>query len=267
MQPLKVEIGNTPILIELDNPHPFGEIKALYAPFITAEKCRYRIKATARLKAGHSPESEKVSFSFVNGVYKIKFAEFKAVLDLNSRLGSVEVSSPWPQQALVSALTNLYVFLKLNRGGIVFHASAVVRKNLAYVFFGPSGAGKSTVVEVSREHTVLSEELIGLDFLNRSYYAFAFPYYGDLRFSLRTNACFKVAGLFKLVKDRRNYLKAIPKPRALVDFFTFPYDLRILRSFPGYFNQHHRLIESVACNELHFVPDSSFWRCIDESLN
>ena len=267
LKPLRVEIGNIPILIELDGPCVFEENTALYEPFITSKKCLYRIKVSSSLRRGELSAPEGVSLVFKNSIYKIECAEFKGILDLDGRRGSICLSAPCSSQALVSALTNFSIFLKLNKGGIVFHASAIVRENRAYVFFGPSGAGKSTVAELSQKYTVLSQELVGFDFLNRSCRAFAFPYYEDLRFSSRSNGCFKVAGLFKLVKDKRNYLKAIPKALALADFFTFPYDLGILKSFSGYFNQHSKLIESVSCYELHFLPDGSFWKCIDGRFN
>lgn len=267
MNCFKVEIGSIPILIELDGLYPSREFAALYSPFITGRDYLYRIKVACGNRRGRPAKAKGVVLCLVNGVYKIGCGEFRAVLDLNNSRGSICLSNSWSEQTLVSALTNLSIFLQLNRGGIVFHASAIARGNRAYVFSGPSGAGKTTVAELSRECTVLSQELIGFDFLNRGLRAFAFPYYADSGFPSRAGGCFKVAGLFKLVKDRRNYLKPISKPRALAEFFTFPYDLRVLPSFPDYLERHYRLIESVACYELHFLPDGSFWRCIDGCLN
>ena len=162
-------------------------------------------------------------------------------------------------------MENISIFAIIKEGGIVFHASGIVRNEKAYIFFGPSGSGKSTVAQASSKYGVLSEELIGIQPEDRGFKAFAIPYKTDTRFSKRLNSYFKIAGIFKLVRDRCNYLKPIPKPQALADFFILPLGLKHLISYNELLNRYCRLIKEVPCFELHFLPDSSFWKCIEDN--
>lgn len=264
---LKLEVGKLPISVELEDKNIRDEFLSIYAPFITRRKSVYRIAVNMRKKSRESSTGDGISFSFARGIYQVKSTEFSFRFDVRKRQGRVDMHTLWPREILNSAFANISKFLILRRGGMVFHGCGVVRNNQAYIFTGPAEAGKSTVARTSRKSTILSQELIGVDFLGRDIKAFALPNLDDKEFPFRTNASFKIAGLFKLVKDRRNYLKAIPKSQALADFLVLPYGFRNLISFSAYFNGYSRLIESVPCYELHFLPDGSFWRCIDGLVN
>jgi|GEM_PF-5235722 len=263
---LKVKIGNITILIESGDNRIIKAVTDVYIPFESRQRHVYRVRLTRckiRLNEGMPKD---MFFSFAKGFYKIDSSEFQAVFDLFRKEGSINIFIEKYKEVVVSALGSLCMLLTLRSGGAVFHASGIVKSGRAFVFLGPSGAGKSTVAEASKGLTVLSEELIGLH-LGNVPKAFAIPYYTDSRFPLRSKGMFEVAGLFKLVKDRRNYLKSIPMPYAVADFFTFVSSFKGLIPLSRYFNACSKLIESSPCYELHFLPDNSFWRCIDESLN
>lgn len=264
---LKIEVGKTPILIELNDLGVFNSIRDFYRPFETKKGPLYRIKVDIKNGLTRSLNLRDISLSYSDNIYKIESQEFKGFLDFKKNSGRITVHSLWPKETLINALKNICIFSIINRGGIVLHASGVVKKNKAYIFSGPSGSGKSTIARLSTTCSLLSEESIGIKPINRTFRAFAVPYKGDGEFPRRLNHYFEIAGLFRLVKDESNYVKVIPKPQALADFFILPYGFKNLITFSDYLNRYYRLIEKVSCFELHFLPHSSFWRSIDEHIN
>lgn len=262
---MRIEVGKISFLIEFDTPRMAGELSGLYKPFSTRKKPVFGIRV--KNHAYRHMDKPDLTVRFKAGVYKLASEEFNISLNLQKRSAIIEIFSRWQAEACAHALNNIYQFLSLNKGNLVMHASAVAKNDRAYVFLGPSGSGKSTVAEASASHAVLSEELIGVLTQKRQMRAFSIPYQSDVRFTHRINKYFKIAGLFKLVKDGKNYLKPIPKPQALADFLILPYNFRKLISFGDYFDRYRKLIETVPCFELHFLPDKSFWRCIDGYFN
>jgi len=265
---LTIEVGSEVISVVFQDEKFLEAVRQIYLPFMSNKKPQYLIKVEiSRRCDAHAGSDTVISSLDAAGIYTIESGEFKGILDLKKKSGTLYLSAGWSQEILVSALTNLCMATLFKKGAMVFHASAVVKNNKAYIFSGPSGAGKSTVARVSRNYRILSEELIGFFRRNNTFRAFALPYIEDTRFTWRTNGSFRVAALFKLAKDRRNYLKAIPKPQALADFFILPYGFQHVCSLEDYFSVCHKLISSVPCYELHFTPDRSLWRCIDECVN
>ena len=65
-------------------------------------------------------------------------------------------------------------------GGVLVHASSVVRGGRAFMFVGASGAGKTTVARLSAPSRVLSDEVSASCLLGRTYACHATPFWGDL---------------------------------------------------------------------------------------
>ena len=58
-----------------------------------------------------------------------------------------------------SILRILYFFGFLEERGLLLHASGLVHRGLAYIFPGVSGAGKTTIVRLSPQLPLLSDEI------------------------------------------------------------------------------------------------------------
>jgi hypothetical protein len=264
---LNIEVGKTPFTITFENKSAFEKVQKVYLPFSSNKACRYKITVKNSRAVQENSACGGVACFLKNGIYKIECAEFKGFLDLKRRAGCLYISAAHPEEVFISALTNIFTSVLLKQGALVFHASGVVKDNRAYIFLGPSGAGKSTVARASADFLVLSEELVGVHWSGGRFKAFALPYSGDTAFRRRAGGDFCVGGLFKLIKDRENRLKAIPKAQALADFFILPFGFEKFISFKDYFNRYNRLIATTSCYGLHFLPDNSFWSCIDGSVN
>jgi len=265
---LKIEVGAIPSVLELKNHDYLQDITAFLGPFTTTKEPVYRIKVDMGNGRGVSGEPQGVNVSYSNDIYKVEAGEFQGLLNCKDSCAQIKISSSWPSEALVCALVNMYCFIiVVQEGGVVLHASGVVKANKAYIFAGSSGSGKSTVAGASSGCKVLSEELIGIIPEADTPKAFPVPYTSDIKFSDRISRNYDIAGLFKLVKDNNNYIREISRSRALVDFFTLPSGLRRFVALPDYLSRFNRLTEQIPCYELHFLPENSFWRCIDEQVS
>ena len=159
-------------------------------------------------------------------------------------------------RAKANILKSLYSILVVNHGGLVLHASAVLRNGKAYIFFGPSGSGKTTVAKLSQEFPVLDDESIFIERRNSSYQAF-----GE-----RLRMSFPIQGIYKLTQDKKVYLNRLPISQALAELFTIPGLLRKgLAGHKKLLLNLSKLVTEIPCFDLHFRQDNSFWRCIDES--
>lgn len=199
--------------------------------------------------------------------YVLRVEEFSCLLDTRSKTASIDFNSTPSSEIFAAALAHLCMVVCLLEGAVLFHASAVVKDGSAYIFAGPSGAGKSTIARVSAPLAVLSQELIGVRLDGAAAFAFALPYAGDAEFNCRASGRIAVAGMFKLVKDRMNTVRSMSRPRALAEFFTLPEAVKTIVPQAEYFRRYSETIAAIACYELHFKPDGSFWRILDGQAN
>jgi hypothetical protein len=259
-----IKVGAEVLFIEFGDAKLFESVFCVFAPFTVKKKARYLIKVKA---SGFSPvptDPGHLSFSVnKDSVYTVVASEFNASFDFKKKMGAVILSASWNMEIVVSALTNIFLFILLKNNSLVFHAAAVLKEGKAYIFAGPSGAGKSTAAQASKGKAILSEEIIGIYKEGKKYKAFALPYSGDARFPIRETRLCPIGGLLKLIKDKKSFIRKIPKPQALVDFLIFPPGIGKLVDFQEYFKTYNDFIEAMLCAELHFLPDGSFWRCID----
>ena len=70
-----------------------------------------------------------------------------------------------------------------------------------------------------------------------------------------------------MVKDNEVFLKRFPESRAAAEILTVPQCYHDLESVTRLLNSCSDLAGVVPCYELHFLPDSSFWRCIDGHIS
>ncbi|MCX5707989.1 MAG: hypothetical protein NTY14_03290 [Candidatus Omnitrophica bacterium] len=265
---LQIKVGDVPILVEFEEKALFDRTEKVYLRFKSKIKPLYRIdiRSTGYFRKSKKLRNKVIS-SFRKDVYKINCSEFRAQLDLKNKTGWIRLDPVSSSEVITSALANLCMFILLKQGAMLFHACGVIKDKRAFIFSGPSGAGKSTVAKLSSNLAILSEELLGISYSGKHFKVFPLPYAGDAVFSRQSARPFPLAAVFRLVKDRSNFLEAVSKARSSVDLLILPAQLDKFISFDGYFRTFHRLIRVTPCYNLHFRPDPSFWRCIDDEFN
>ena len=147
-------------------------------------------------------------------------------------------------------LKSIYAAPIVKNGGVILHASGILRRGEAHIFFGPSGSGKTTLASLSEEFTVLDDETIFIERKNARFQASG----------VRLQGSFPVKGLYKLTQDKRVYLKRVKPTQALSEIFTVPQMLKALSWHQRLLVNFSRLLAEVPCYELHFRRDGTFWK-------
>jgi hypothetical protein len=250
-----ISVGGTGFSVTCFDQSLHGHLDRICTEFFSAELPEYELFIASRRVPQRAVD------------YVLRVEEFSCLLDTKSKTAAIDFNGAPSSEITAAALAHLCMVVSLLKGAVLFHASAVVKNGSAYIFAGPSGAGKSTIARVSAPMAVLSQELIGITKDAETVLAFALPYAGDAELNFRANGRVAVAGMFKLVKDRMNTVRLMSRPQALAEFFTIPEAAKPIISQEEYFRRYCEVIASVACYELHFKPDDSFWRILDGHHN
>lgn len=162
-----------------------------------------------------------------------------------------------------NSLRVIFAWLCLLQGGILVHSCGVVKEGRGYLFFGPSGAGKSTVASLSTDYTVLSDDLVMVRRVNGGYHAQGVPFRGEASNSPLTNAHAPLAGVFRLIKDARNYLEPVPGATMVASLVAaVPFVQEDSATSQRAADICAAVLSAVNHGRLHFQRDSTFWEVI-----
>jgi len=248
----------------------FGKEKAweenrFYNFLSKEENSPFRLSLRADRLPGksHPPQpllNNKVEVYSKNGKVFIERWDFKGFLDLRNREVEVELS----KSSFESFLRVIYSLVLPQEDGIAIHASSLMKWGKAYLFPGRSGTGKTTLVRLSPEATLLTDEISIVRGIGVNPVAFGTPFHGDLEIP-GENISAPIRGIYFPVKDKRNYLERLSPKRALEKLLPnivfFGQDQELLRKV---FHLSCELVISLPCYDLHFRPEPSFWSLIDE---
>ena len=154
-----------------------------------------------------------------------------------------------------------------NPNYLLIHASGVGKEGWGYVFTGPPMSGKSTIAALSSEHTILNDEILIVGTRDRRFYVQSTPFNGECK--TKEDACLPLRAVFYLKQDERNYLEELDESESIRLFYrevippspllshdmahalseTLDFCIRVVQEMPFYV--------------LHFLPDASFWECIE----
>lgn len=186
---------------------------------------------------------------------------FSLFLNLETREGKAQLSKPRQWDDILRVL---YFYDYLLRGGLLLHASAVVREELSYVFPGQSGAGKSTIVRQSTGMTILNDEIsvVQVSVESSGAVAFGTPFYGDWPHPDKECQA-PVKGLFFPYQDRENRLVPLTPQEALLRLIPCVWIYTAWRPrLERVFDLCLSLLESVPLYEFHFRPDPTLWEVL-----
>ncbi len=262
---LRIEVANIVTSLELDDSFLYHQLKKTFSEFLSTKPAEISLKINLvdSLKA---QESSIPGLYFYGKEVIVKGSNFLGRMDLLKGRGEIDVLSFHAKESLASFLRIIYNILITREGGLVLHACGIVKDKKAYVFFGPSESGKSTVAELSEDYTILSDDLIVIKRINGSCKVYGTPYWGNLKENHGKKGVFEIKGLFKLVKDNRTYLKRLSYSQGIAEVLTLPGIPKEYQPLDKLLNISSRLIKEAPCYELHFLPDKTFWKCIEEEM-
>ncbi len=186
-------------------------------------------------------------------------------LDLKTKSGKIKINPTYFLHSLGTFLRNIFTLLAvLEDNGIVLHAVGIVRDEEVCIFIGPSGAGKTTVAKLSEGKVILSDDLVLMKKIDNEFMVFPTPDWGDKQIGSRENKPYRINSMFRLIKDKMVYLEEFLPAHALADIFTIPHVETELIPKDALLARFLELISAVPYYRLHFLPEPSFWDCIEE---
>jgi hypothetical protein len=168
------------------------------------------------------------------------------------------------ESSLENFLRAVYAHLALDHDGFLLHAAGVVKDGRAYLFFGPSGSGKTTVAGLADGGRVVSDDLIlVLPGVGDRPAAVSIPFRGHQAELPAAQASFGIAGLYRLVKDRRVALEAMGPARAVSEIAgSLPFVTDRPENGARVLEVVGRAVEVAPVFRLHFRKDASFWEVV-----
>ena len=263
---LALSIGEIPVLISSKNQEFMAQTKARYANFISTETASYlRIEVdilSEKMIHNLAMDADRPDVRFDNGTERVTFSwqDISGEFDLVS--GKARMICPLSPIALNSILRFVYSLVLLKESGFLVHASGLIKNGKGYIFPGKSGAGKTTITQLSPGATLLSDDL-PLVKMGHAPLIFGTPFWGGLAVAGEKTSA-PLAGIYFPVKDRKNYTERL-RPRQVIEkllpnvVFFFKNEKFSKQLFDLSFN----LATKVPAFELHFLPNPSFWECID----
>ncbi len=265
---LKISIGDIPLLVHVDDEDFKNQIREIYSNF-TMEKVDNPIKIEVNiLPMGDavftfSPlkESPEIRINRSEGIAIMLWHNLYAEFNLETRECLVKCTLP---AAFNSFLRFVYSTHLLNESGFLVHASSLIRKGEGYLFPGESGAGKTTITQLSPDAVLLTDEVSLVKKVNGSYHIFGTPFWGELGIG-GMNTHVPIKSVYFPKKDKNSFKKNINTMKVLElllpNVLLYSEDEEFTQQL---FNICIDFAGSVPCYELHFLPEPSFWRIIDD---
>ncbi len=267
---LKIIVGGITCALKLIYERHYNELKERYAKFLlndpTDVRCDINIDVFAK------DEWDSSSFPAID-VHHINNKHYAFRWDFHSEFDTITgngrfLSIPDTNILTIDSFVRIsYSLMVVLHGGFLIHSAAILRNGNAFLFSGVSDAGKTTVSRISMaENKVLTDEISLVKPSAGEYIAYGTPFWGELQHGLPDSGALK--GIMFLQKDTDVYLSKLNRKKALRKLMT-----NVL-FFAKDENLSSRLF-SICCEavtlfdsfDLHFLPDNSFWRCIDEQYS
>ena len=188
---------------------------------------------------------------------------YEGIIDFKRNASTLKANNKHPLADLEYFLRLVYAYLGFRAGGFLIHSAGIRKEGRSYLFFGPSGSGKSTVTTLSVQDQVLNDDLVMLLPGKGHWNAFSTPFWNQGRGIDSQPSEAPLAGMYRLVKDRRNFLEPASAGEALADLMAcIPVLSRSAAFSAGLIQRCSALLNQVPVYRLHFVPDNSFWDVI-----
>ena len=171
-------------------------------------------------------------------------------VDLGERRGTVSLPTP-NEFSIDSFLRIVYSLALVDVHGLVVHAASLIRHGRAFLFCGPSGSGKTTIAQLSRDATLLSDELSIVRITERRASCYGTPFWGELARAGQDRTA-SLHGLYFLHHGSRHAVEGL-RPRQALE--------RLLRVF----GIAADLVDAAPSFDLSFRLDAGFWEVIDRA--
>jgi hypothetical protein len=264
-QGVVVEIGAMPVLVQTASAEFAQILLERYGGFVSSAaepvfEFEVEIVPPGRIPGALSIDQD-LSVRFEAGRWVLQRGDFRAELDPALRHGHIwQSANPY---SIDAAFRIVHSLLLAKQGGLLVHASSVVRNGRAFLFAGVSGAGKTTIARLApTDATLLTDEISYLRREADGYAAFGTPFAGDLA-KPGENVRAPLAALYLLAQGPQNRIDPVggaDAVRAVLQcVLFFAHDSQLVGHV---FDSVCDLVQRVPVLRLTFVPDSHVWELI-----
>lgn len=174
-------------------------------------------------------------------------------------------NSASPEYVCHSLVTAVVAHRLLERQACLVHAASLIRDHRGFLFVGPSRAGKSTIARLSAPTcSVLGDDTSLVAQSEGAFWILGTPFLRQFQ-SVTAAVRAPLTAICFLHQATSNALVPVPKARAAWELFR---SARYTNQYPAtaqaLLDLVARICSQVSCYQLHFRPDSSFWRCFDD---
>lgn len=195
---------------------------------------------------------------------------FAGWFDIDGRDGEMSLcESPVEpaERSVENFLRVAFAWKAARRGGMLLHASGLVRHGKAYIFFGPSGSGKTTVTRLSTNDLLLNDDCIHIRRGDSGFEASGVPFKGRENGGAQSREGFPIAGIFRLAQSRRVFMERLGPAQAVAEIAaSIPFVSERAEGVEGSFAALEQLVRAVPVCRLHFRLAPDFWNVIEEGL-
>lgn len=265
---IKIEIAGICVALRSDNAKFIEQVEKRYEGFLSTGDPLVTVDVliTDRLK---NNASRDMLISLVDNRISLSYyGQTVGYVDVEQGVGQLEMIPYAPLNSLCAIenfLRVLYSFLCVRNNGLLLHASGIVKDNKAHIFLGHSGSGKTTVCRLSSGHTILGDDLVIVRAMNGVWRAFGTPFWIDVPEGAIANESAEIKGFFGLVQDTKVHFEKLNRPRAVAKLTaSVPLVYKDLALGKDLIRLCSHAVREIPCYRMHFLPDDSFWRYIDE---
>jgi hypothetical protein len=254
------------------------KLQQRYHLFLDGKKPILTIQAELSKPLPLDPISEQLSFQGSQVIFSTP--TLQGFVDVEALTADVRVSDQHPIPAIDHFLRVVYTCLVFQLGGVLFHGAGILHRQNGYLFMGHSGAGKTTVSRLSVNDQVLNDDLVVVlpttdpgqrpidansAWKNKwPWTIYSTPFWNPTQVK-PSNVTANLVAVFHLVQDRQVYLEELGKGQAIGELVaSVPMIPHNSKNNIGLLERLEMLHKDIPVFNLHFLPDASFWRIIDD---
>lgn len=241
---------------------PISFIKRKFKIFLSTAHpdVKISLKLTETREGGGEPFIPLVSWN--GSALSARTQFFDVLTDFGKNTASISVG---PDTGMFNVLKFFSSVFLMYRDGFLLHASSVIYRRNAYLFFGPSGSGKSTIARLSRG-AVLSDETTGVRTRKDRCGAWSTPFSGEFD-GVRSNITAPIKAAFLLKKDMVFSHRPMSRRESIQSLFeSVMMPLPDPTTADNLFRTFAEFTKKIPCYEFHFRPEPGIWRYIYEHI-
>ena len=181
-----------------------------------------------------------------------------AILRVNNSINLIYI------EHFIRVVTAIRIF---NLGGLLVHAAGLERNGQGFLFTGHSGAGKTTVCRVSTDCHILNDDMVILCSGSSGWMMSATPFWNPTQVPPGSGSV-PLHMILHLKQAKQHKIEEVPLSRAIADLLTH---IPAVSQTPFYtsvlLQRCHEIITNAVVRELQFLPDSGFWKLLNQENN